>query len=165
MTRLARRGARSTRRPPNGPASRCTDRVALVPADEHVDRVVEGGGEEERLALGRRLVEQSPDLGEEAHVGHAVGLVDDDDVDAAEVDVALTDEVGQAAGAGDDDVDATAQRLALSAEADAAVARNDPDVRGRAEPLELTLHLGGELPGRDEHERLSAAGLARRAGR
>ena len=72
--------------------------------------------------------------------------------DAAEVDVALADEVGQAAGAGDDDVDAAAQRLALGAEADAAVAGHDPEVAGRAEPLELTLHLGGELPGRHEHQ-------------
>ena len=98
------------------------DRVVLVAPDEHVDRVVEGRGEEQRLTCRRGPVEQATDLGEEAHVGHAVGLVDGDDLDRAEVDVALADQVGEAAGARDDDVDASAQRLALSAEADAAVA-------------------------------------------
>ena len=83
----------------------------LVAADEHVDRTVERGREQQRLALGRGQVEQALDLGQEAHVGHAVGLVDHDDLDVGEVDDPLGDEVLEAARAGDDDVDAAASAL------------------------------------------------------
>ncbi len=60
-------------------------------AGDHVDlhgvRVVEnavrqfanlrghGSREEERLALSRQLLENAADIGQEAHVAHAVGLV------------------------------------------------------------------------------------------
>ena len=44
--------------------------------------------------------------GQEAEVGHVVGLVDDGDLDGVEAHVALTHQVFEAAGAGDDDVDA-----------------------------------------------------------
>ena len=41
----------------------------------------------------RRQVEQRRHCGQEAHVGHAVGLVDDDDLDLVEADLAALDEV------------------------------------------------------------------------
>ena len=99
------------------------DGVRLVPADEHVDRVVEGRREQHRLTLGRRLVEELLHLREEAHVGHAVGFVEDDDLDRGQLERLLTDQVGETARAGDDDVDALAERLALGFEAHAAVDR------------------------------------------
>ena len=46
--------------------------------------------------------------GQEAEVGHVVGLVEHGDLDRVEVDVALLHEVFEAAGAGHDDVDAGA---------------------------------------------------------
>ena len=46
--------------------------------------------------------------GQEAEVGHVVGLVEHGDLDGVEVHVALLHEVFEAAGAGDDDVDAGA---------------------------------------------------------
>ena len=55
--------------------------LVLVAADDAVDVTVERGREQQRLALGRGQVEQALDRGQEAHVGHAVGLVEDDDVD------------------------------------------------------------------------------------
>ena len=79
---------------------------------EHVDVAVERGREQQRLAVDSGvMVEQAPDLGQEAHVGHAVGFVDHDDLDLVEVDVAAGSmQVGEATGAGDEDVDAAAQR-------------------------------------------------------
>ena len=59
-------------------------RVGLVVPDEHVDVAVERGREQHRLARLVGHVEQAPHLGEEPHVGHAVGFVDDDDVDVVE---------------------------------------------------------------------------------
>src|SRR3712207_7139167 len=52
-------------------------RASLVVLDQHVDVAVERRGEQQRLALGVRLVEEALHLGEEAHVGHAVSLVKD----------------------------------------------------------------------------------------
>ena len=45
--------------------------------------------------LVRREVEDAPDVGQEAHVGHAVGFVDDHDLDGVEPDAAPLDEVTQ----------------------------------------------------------------------
>ncbi len=136
--------------------------VALVAADQGVDVAVEGGGEEQRLALRHDLVEQPLHLGQEAHVGHAVGLVEHDDVDPVEADGTPLDEVGQAARAGHDHVDAGPQGCELGSEADAAVEGVDGAPHGGEEVLELVADLGGQLTGRDEHQRLGP--LGRRVG-
>ena len=134
-------------------------RVALVAAHERVDRTVEGGREQQGLARFRCAVEQALHDGQEAHVGHAVGFVDDDHLDRVEVDLASFDQVGQAAGAGDEDVDAVAQRFELISEAGAAVDGGDPQLAGSAEPQQLVAHLRGELAGGDQHEPAWAARL------
>ena len=46
------------------------------------------------------------DVADEAHVEHAVGLVEDEDRDAVEPHVALGDQIEQPAGRGDQDIDA-----------------------------------------------------------
>ena len=88
--------------------------------DQHVDRLVERGREEQALAAARRLVQDPAYAGQEAEVGHVVGLVEDGDLDLAEVAVTLADQVLEPAGAGEDDVDALAQALDLRVLADAA---------------------------------------------
>ena len=98
---------------------------------EHVDRAVERRREQQRLARLGRLVEQAPHLGQEAHVGHAVGFVDDDDLDVVELERALAEQVGEAAGAGDEHVDAAVERAALRLVADAAVDGGDACGRTR----------------------------------
>ena len=74
--------------------------------DELVHAVVERRREQQALAAGRRLVEDARDDGQEAQVGHVVGLVEHGDLDGVEGDEALLHQVFEAAGAGDDDVDA-----------------------------------------------------------
>ena len=86
------------------------DRVGQEALDEDVDAAVERGREQQPLAVARGLVQQPAHGGQEAEVGHVVGLVEDGDLDRVEVGVALLDEVLEPAGAGDDDVDAGAQR-------------------------------------------------------
>ena len=151
------RGARLVRRRVR---QRVAHRVALVATHERVDRAVERRREQQRLTGLRRLVEQALDHREEAHVGHAVGLVDDDDLDRVEADFAALDEVDEPARARDEHVDATAQGLQLRAEAGAAVDRGDPQLALPAEPLELAADLRGELAGGNEDE----AGRALRRG-
>ena len=87
-------------------------RVRLVVPDQHVDVAVERGGEEHRLALLVGHVEEAADLGQEPHVGHAVGLVDHDEVDVVEAQRAAVEQVLEAAGGGHHDLDALAERLA-----------------------------------------------------
>ena len=60
-------------------------RVVQVTVDQHGHIAVERCREQQSLAVGRRLVEQRLTTGQEAEVGHVVGLVEDDDLDAAEV--------------------------------------------------------------------------------
>ena len=79
----------------------------------HIDGVVEGRREEHPLALWRGRVQQPADGGQEAEVGHVVGLVHHADLDVAEMAVTLIDQVGETAGAGDDDVHPVMQRRHL----------------------------------------------------
>ena len=63
--------------------------------------------------LRRQQREDAADVVDEAHVEHAVGLVEHEDLDLAQVDGLLLHVVEQAPGRGDEDVDAAAQRLDL----------------------------------------------------
>ena len=91
-----------------GVAGRRVDRgrVAQQVLRERADRGRERGAEEQALALGRQQREDAPDVGDEAHVQHAIGLVEDEDLDAAEVDGALPDVVEQPTGRGHHDLGA-----------------------------------------------------------
>ncbi len=137
------------------------DRVVLVLAHQRVDRTVERGREEERLAIGRREVEQGAHLGQEAHVGHAVGLVDHDELHRVELELLALEQVLQPTGAGDEHVDALPERRQLLAEAGTAVDRSDAQLARATEPLELTAHLRGQLAGghEDQTARLARLGL------
>ena len=99
------------------------------------------------------------DVVDEAHVEHAIGLVEDEDLDGIELHVALLHEVEQATGRRDEDVRLAAERLLLPALTDAAV---DDGVR-QAEVLAVRPRalgdLRGELARRREDERADAAVL------
>ena len=123
-----------------------------VPAHEHVDVAVQRRREQQPLRPGARRIEQAPDGGQEALVGHVVGLVDDRHLDRAEAAVAERDQVLEAAGAGDEDVDAAPQRRDLRPVRDAAEDGGDGQVDSGRERSERLRDLAGELTGRHEHE-------------
>ena len=79
-----------------------------------------GRREEQRLALLRQQRDDLPDVADEAHVEHAVGLVEDQDLDLVETDGAAVVEVEEPAGRGDEDVDAVGERADLLADRHAA---------------------------------------------
>ena len=133
--------------------------VALVVAREHGDVAVEGGGEEQGLAVVRGAVEEALHPRQEAHVGHAVGLVDDDDFDLVEVHVALADQVREAAGAGDEHVHPSSEGALLGLVADAAVDGDNAAATGAGDRSELALDLVRELTGGCEHQAARAARL------
>ena len=122
-------------------------RLVLVAANELVDITVEGGGEEHGLALLRHHVEQLHDLGQEAQIGHAIGLVDHGDLDTVERHGAPLDEIEQPARAGDDQRRTPAQRRQLGAVGHPAVHGEDVAPAGLAELDELGADLLRQLRG------------------
>ena len=82
------------------------DRIVLVAPHERTDHAVQGRGEQQHLVPPFHVAEDPLDLGEEAHVGHAVGLVHDDVVDVGHRELALLHQVDDPSGGGDHEVDA-----------------------------------------------------------
>ncbi len=129
------------------------DRVAQVALDQGADLVLHGGGEEHALAAAGDLVEQLGDLGQEAQVGHLVGLVEDGDLDVLQGAGAPVDDVAQTARGGDEDVDTALQRVDLVAHRRTAA----DDLHLQAEHVAVRLQrvrdLHRELTGRGEDDR------------
>jgi len=121
--------------------------------------VGDGRGEEQVLARGGQPGENFFHVGQEAHVEHAVGLVQDQGVDLGQVDLAAVDEVQQPAGAGHDD-GRLGQGLDLGEYPYAAEDRGAADARLPAEVDEGFVDLQGQLAGgrEDEHAHRPALG-------
>ena len=102
------------------------------------------------------------DVGDEAHVEHAVGFVDDEQFDAGEKQPAALGMVEQPAGGCDQHVDAARQLGVLVAERDAADQERDVEFLACAVFVELFLDLSGKLTGRldDEGARHAGTGAA-----
>ncbi len=107
-----------------------------------------GGREEQRLALDRQLGDDFADVVDEAHVEHAVGFVEHEELDLAELQRVALHEVEQAAGRGHHDFDALHHRADLTAHRHAA----DGERRGEADVaaigVEAVEDLAGEFAGR-----------------
>ena len=125
-----------------------------------VHAVVERGAEQQALPVLGRRVQDAGDAGQEAEVGHVVGLVEHGDLDRVEGHELLLHEVFEPARAGDDDVDAGLEGGDLAVLGDAAEDRGGLQAVRLGERLEHGLDLGGELAGRGEHEAERAAGTA-----
>jgi hypothetical protein len=132
-------------------------RVAGVGGGEIAGGSFEGGREEESLAIAGHLPDDPIDRGLEAHVEHTVGLVEDEDPDPLQGDVAALDQVLEAARGGDDDV-RLAGALHLGGEADPAVDGGHSQRPGVGDWEDVVDDLLGELAGGCEDEgRLAGA--------
>jgi hypothetical protein len=132
--------------------------IAGVGLGQAARLAVEGRGEHDGLAVGGDLPDDAVDGGAEAHVQHAVGLVEDEGADVAEGQRAAVQEVLQAARGGHEDV-GLRRELGLLHEPGAAVDGGDAQRAGVGQRAQLLHDLQGELAGRGEHERGGAAGL------
>ena len=119
-----------------------------------------GGGEKERLPLGRKLGDDSADRLDKTHVKHAVGFVEDQNFDGGQVDVALFHEIHQSAGRGDDDVQAAMQGLDLVVLVDAAKDCGQAKMQGFSVGGKAFGDLGGKFArgAEDEAARALAGG-------
>ena len=143
------------------------DGVREEAAGEGVDAAVQRGAEQQALPTGRRGREDAGDAGEEAEVGHVVGLVEHGDLDRTQAHDLLLHEVFESTGAGHDDVDAAAKRLLLRALADPAEDGRDAQACGLRERRDGRGDLGREFTGgrEDESARKAGATLTARGGK
>lgn len=120
-----------------------------------------GGREEQGLAFNGEVFEDAPDIGQETHVKHHVCLVEDEDFQVVEADVALVDVIQQASGAGDHDVHARAEFFDLRSDAHAAVEGHAAGLGVFAEFADGLVNLFGEFAGGgyDEGADLPVAGV------
>ncbi len=108
--------------------------------------------------------DDAADGGQEAHVEHAVDLVEDEHVDGADVDLAAAEEVFETAGSGDDEARATVEVVELSALREAAADQNSV-VTGVRDELRMGLeYLHGEFARGQEDEGADGVALAAGAG-
>ncbi len=121
-------------------------------AGEVPDLVRERRAEQQVLAVDGEQGDHLADVADEAHVEHPVGLVEDEELEPGQVDVALLDMIEKAAGRGDDDPGAGAQGAVLGLVADAAVDRDRADPAVGAVGPDALLDLEAELAGRGEDE-------------
>ena len=121
-----------------------------------------GGGEEQRLARERHQLADALDVGDEAHVEHAVGFVDDEQLDAGHQQAAALGMVEQAARRCDQHVDAAHQLAVLVVERNAADDEGDVELVVLAVLVEAFLDLRGEFARRleDQRARHARAGAA-----
>ena len=138
------------------------DRVAEELLGDAPDFRRHGGGEEQGLAGRRNQLADALDVGDETHVEHAIGLVDDQELHAVEQQPSALVMVEQAAGRRDQHVDAAGELGILIAERDAADDQRDVELVVDAVFGEALFHLGGEFACRleDERARHPGAGAA-----
>ena len=116
------------------------------------------GREEERLPLLRQHADDSTHIVDEAHIEHAIGLVEDEEFNRPQVDELLLHEVEQPPRRGDQHVHALAHRRLLRPLADAAVDHRRLQVSVAAIHAEALVDLAGQLAGGRQHEHTAAAG-------
>src|SRR5881396_3220290 len=133
------------------------DGIAHDRPRERLDLRSHRRGEEEGLSLPWEGVDNPPDIREETHVEHPIRLVEDKDLEPAEVDVAAGHMIEETAWRRDDDVDARTQGVFLRGHSDAAIDRVAVDSGALRKPAEGDLDLGRELSRRRQDEGPRAA--------
>ena len=129
------------------------DGVLEAPLGEGFDGRGHGGREEEGLAVGRgNEVDDLADVGEEAHVEHAVDFVEDEGVHVVEFESAAGVEVEKASRSSDDDVGTVIQVFHLLAVSHASVEEGNLVAAVLTVVLEGFGNLVGEFAGWLEDE-------------
>ena len=147
------------------------DVVAHKVCGESLDFLGEGGAEHERLSLSDGWhvspLDNFPNLRLEAHVEHAIGLVEREVADTRERDSGALDEVCESPGRGHKDVDATLDFAELVLDGRTAVDDHGFDACSVGEFADFVVDLRGEFARRahDECHWVSSPRSARWAGR
>ena len=116
------------------------------------DRLGHGRAEEQALALLGQHRGDALERYDKAKVHHLVSFVEHENLDIAQGQRALIDQIEQAAGSGDKDVSPADQRAGLLANGQAAEHALDRKVQILGIAAHVLGDLGGELAGRAEHQ-------------
>mmetsp|Transcript_25316 Transcript_25316/g.63322 ORF Transcript_25316/g.63322 Transcript_25316/m.63322 type:complete len:419 (-) Transcript_25316:327-1583(-) len=119
-----------------------------------------GRGEHDGLPRGSDLPRDGPQLRLEAHVQHAVRLVEHQIRRVAQAQMAVGDEIDEASGCADDDLGVVAQLTDLPGPRRTAEDDSGADARGARELGELGVDLHRELARRRQHHHRGPARLA-----
>ena len=112
-----------------------------------------GSREEQRLAGKGNQFADALDIGNEAHVEHTIGLVDDENFHSGQQKLAALEMVQHAAGRRDQHISAALELLFLLVERYAADQQSDVELVVLAVADEVFFHLGGQFAGRLKDER------------
>ena len=104
------------------------------------------------MSVAWRLVEEAFDCRQEAHVGHTVGLVDDNEFDVAQFAAAASDQVFESTRTGNKNVNALFESLDISFDAGSTEDRNDGSVLCRSQRFEFIFDLRGQLASRRQDQ-------------
>ena len=116
------------------------------------DGLRHGGGEKQGLSACRQLGEDLFQLRSEAHVQHAVGLVQDDYVGLGDIQTAALQVVDEAAGGADHDLRLAGEVAELLGHGLPSYEGRGLEAEGRANLAEGFKYLGSQFPGRDDYE-------------
>ena len=137
---------------PCGATSTCTGSF-MMPRASCCDLRRHGGREQRRLPVAMRRLGDAADVVDEAHVEHAVGLVEHEPARLGEVDLAFPHQVGQPAGRGDENVDAGRHLAHLAGTRDAAEHERGRDVQALGQDADRVFDLHGEFARRRQDQR------------
>ena len=116
------------------------------------DRLRHGGGEEKGLPFRGKQGDDAPHIMDETHVEHAVGFIDDEDFELAEIHLALLEQIEEPTGGGHDNFRPALQGLDLGILSHPA--EHHGGLEGEIGPVgfEAGLDLRGQFPrwGEDE---------------
>ena len=130
-------------------------RILPVALDDAADRGIHRRGEEEGLPFLGESAEEAFHLIGEAHVEHAVGLVEHGDANVGKIQGASLDMVDETTGRAHDDLHPLMQGADLAVDRSASVDRDGAESREPGtEALDLGADLHRELTRRADHEHL-----------
>ncbi len=119
---------------------------------QRLDVIGEGGGEEQGLTLVRQRLHDAADIGDEAHVEHAIRFIQHQQLQGAQGQCPLGQQIQQAARGGDQDVDPELDGVQVRLDADAAIGDQGAKRQVVGVVDDALAHLGGQLPGRGQHQ-------------
>jgi hypothetical protein len=123
-----------------------------------------GRGEEQGLPQLRQVAHDPLDVGDEAHVEHAIGFVDHQHLDVVQQHLAALEVVEQPARRGDQHVDALLERALLIVETHAADQQRHAELVVLAVHVEVLGDLGSKLARRLQDQRARHAHFSAAAG-
>ena len=134
------------------------------PLDEGLDLRRDRSRKHRGVALARTPLDNPPHVGQEAHVEHSVGFIQDQVFGFAQSAMALAQVVQQPARGGDDDINAALERIDLAAIAHAAKHDHGAQPGEAGEIADGGFDLGGQFAGRFQDQEARSRGMLAKLG-